>query len=65
MHGIEREAVMVLRRTWSQRVGAWRDFMKTKGTKVVKKTGMPKNKAQDEDRLYVRRAAATEDHFKD
>lgn len=48
-----------------QRVGAWRDFMKTKGAKVVKSTGMPKNRAEDPDRLYVRRVAQGADHFKD
>ena len=55
----------VLCRPWPQRVGAWRDFMKTKGAKVVKSTGMPKNRAEDPDRLYVRRVAQGADHFKD
>lgn len=48
-----------------KRIGQWRDFMKTKGTKVVKKTGLPKQRANDEDRLYVRRAAGGDDAFAD
>ena len=48
-----------------QRVHGWRTFMKTKGGGAVKKTGIPKARAHDEDKLYVRRAVKREGDVED
>uniref|UniRef100_A0A7S0RQJ3 J domain-containing protein n=1 Tax=Chlamydomonas leiostraca TaxID=1034604 RepID=A0A7S0RQJ3_9CHLO len=47
--------------TREERVGTWRDFMTKKTGKVVGELKPPKQRANDEDKLYVRRPAHEEE----